>query len=369
MDSSALKKLGDHFKGGKVGWILPIVALILLLVWLFSDASGVVEIEPGEVAVLYNNTGLGVFGEPARVINEQGAITFLPGLNRVEKLEIRPQILVMEGEQHVDVDHTRKLTVRANDGSNFYFDKLEIHYQVVPGSAIDVLGRLGPDDSYKLPILVHSREVLRDAFGQHSFLEVANPATYGQATSAAKEALNERLRPLGIEVTNIPPPKPTFDERVEHAIEERQNAEQEVEVQAEKRQKLEQEKGRKLQHVEQTKNQEYQQLISELEAKKQQAANKLIAVKREADLYKIERDAEANAYRDEKVTRAKANETAYRREAEGLAAKINAVGEQGPDVLNRVIAEKVFAQLGKLVATPVSNPSSPIDIRYLEDKR
>ena len=44
-------------------------------------------------------------------------------------------------------------------------------------------------------------------------------------------------------------PKPKFDERVETAIEERQNAEQEVEVQQEKRKKLEQERGRRVQQV------------------------------------------------------------------------------------------------------------------------
>jgi len=162
------------------------------------------------------------------------------------------------------------------------------------------------------------REILRDEFGRFSFLEIANPTNYGIATAEAKRRLNDALAPYGISVTQIVTPKPQFDERVEKAIEERQNAEQEVEVQVEKRNKLEQEKQLKIQSVEQSKNAQYQTLVAELEAAQKAADNKLISVKRDADKYHIDRDATGTAYRDEKVTRAKANEEAYRKEAQAL---------------------------------------------------
>ncbi len=360
---------GGGKPGGWKGWALPAIALLVLLGFLFSDSGGFVEIEPGEVAVKYNNTGMSFLGPPAQVIKEQGVVTFLPVLQRVEKLDARPQIFVMEGDSDVDHNHTRRLTVRANDGSNFYFDRLEIHYQLVASEAAFVIANNGPGDEYKWrAIQVHAREVLRDEFGQHSFLEIADPRTYGQATSRAKEALNARLQPLGLEVTNIPPPKPKFDQRVEGAIEERQNAEQEIEVQQEKRNKLKQESKRRVQQVEQEKNAEYQQLLGELEARKQQANNGFIAAKRDADKYFIEQAAAGNAYREEKVTRAKANEVAYRKDAEAMVAKIRAVGDQGPDVLNREIAEHVFPQLERVSATPYAVPTSPMDIRYVGQK-
>ncbi|MCA9543692.1 MAG: hypothetical protein KC613_04860 [Myxococcales bacterium] len=118
---------GGGGKAGLKGWILPGIAMLVLLGFLFSDSGGFVEVEPGEVAVKYNNTGLGFLGAAAQVIKEQGVVTFLPVLQRVEKLDARPQIFVMEGDSDVDHNHTRRLTVRANDGSNFYFDRLEIH--------------------------------------------------------------------------------------------------------------------------------------------------------------------------------------------------------------------------------------------------
>lgn len=358
------RKDGNKKRGR--GFVLPIIAGLMMLIFLLSDRGGFIEINPGEVAIKYNNSGMAFLGEPAVVIKEQGVISFLPLFQRVEKLDARPQIFVMEGDRDVDDNHTRKLMVRAVDGSNFFFERVEIHYQLIPAEAANVIANNGPGDDYKWRALqVHAREVLRDEFGRHSFIEIADPRTYGEATSRAREALNQRLTPLGLEVTNIPPPKPKFDQRVETAIEERQTADQEVEVQQEKRNKLKQESGRRVQQIEQTKSAEYQQLIGELEARKKQAENTAIADRREADKYFIDRQASGKAYRDEKITRAKANEVAYSKQAEALAAKIRAVGEQGPDVLNSEIAEHVIPQLEKVSARPYNTPSTPIDIRTI----
>lgn len=355
-------------------YILAGICVLIILGELLLGTGGFVEIEPGEVAVTYNNTGLGIFGDRQRTIVEQGALTFLPGIQTVHKMERRPQIFVMAKKdalvkkrgQAANLNFAKPLTVRAKDGSNFFFELLEIHYQVIPTEAAMVIETSGPSDGFKVRVIgAHAREILRDEFGRYDFLEIANPTTYGAATSEAKRRLNERLSAYGMEVTQIVTPKPKFEERVEHAIEERQNSEQEVEVQEEKRRKLELEKGLKTQSIAQEKNAEYQSLIADLESKKKASSNTLLSVKREADKYMIERKTAGSAYRDEKVVRAKANAVAYRKQAQGLVAKITAVGAAGPDVLNRIIAEKVFPQLEKVTATPLIRPSSPIDIRHI----
>lgn len=351
--------------------VLVAAVILIVLGELLLGTGGFVEIEPGEVAVVYNNTGVAVFGEDEETIVQQGAKTFIPGLQSVHVLERRPQVFVMSNDEvrkrgESDTNTAKSLTVRANDGSNFYFDRLEIHYQIVPAEAGKVIHTSGQGSGFKEALIAtYARQVLRDEFGRYDFLEIANPATYGAATSDAKKQLNEALFPLGLEITQIVTPKPKFEARVEKAIEDRQNAEQEVEVQEEKRRKLDLEKGLKIQSIEQEKNAEYQSLIAELESRKKAAGNKLIAIKRDADKYFIDRQANGAAYRDEKVVRAKANEVAYRKAAEGLVAKITAVGAAGPDVLNRVIAEKVFPQLKRVTATPLVKPSTPIDIRHI----
>ncbi len=351
--------------------VLILITLTIMTKEFFFGNGGFLEVRPGEAAVLYNNTGLKFLGESEEIIG-QGAKTFLPGLQHIEVLERRPQLFVMadetgrgKGKDHgKDYQVTKKLTVRANDGSNFYFDRLEIYYQIIPSAAGTVIRTLGPANSFKKHVIAaNAREILRDEFGRYDFLEVANPATFTAATSEAKKRLNERLLAYGIEITQIVTPKPKFDSRVEKATEDRQNAEQEVEVQDEKRRKLEQEKGLKIQSIEQTKNAEYQSLLAELESKKKEADNNLKAVKREADKYYTERLAAGEAYKTAKETKAKANEVAYRKEAEGLVAKITSVGASGPDVLNKVIAEKVFPQLKNVKATPLIKMSTPLEIR------
>lgn len=358
-----------------------LVTMVILIVAgeLVIGSGGFVEIEPGEVAVVYNNTGLAILGENQRTIIAQGAQTFIPGLQTLHTLERKPQVFVMSdeatkgspaGRSARAMNAAPSLTVRANDGSNFFFDRLEIHYQILPAEAAKVLAFSGPGGAYKHDLIAtHAREILRDEFGRYSFIEIANPSKYGAANAEAKGRLNERLLAYGLEITQIVTPKPKFEARVEKAIEERQNAEQEVEVQEEKRNKLEQEKGLKIQSIEQQKNAEYQSLVAELESAKKAAENKLLSVRREADKYFIEREAAGQAYQQEKTLRAKANEEAYRKEAEGLVAKITAVGAAGPDVLNRVIAEKIFPQLQKLSATPLIKPSTPIDIRHIDRPR
>jgi len=360
------KLLKSSKDGGYRHWLLPIITVFVVVVMMLSGKGLAVEVEPGEVAVVYNQTGWGVFGDDVRVVTQQGVIWLVPFFQRVEKLEIRPQIFEMRGDSNDPTNHNRvrKLTVRAKDGSNFYFDKVTIAYSVIPGKAPEVIANNGVDPkAIAYAVKIHAREVLRNEFGRYSFEEIADPSTYGAATSAAAKALNARLNPLGIRITDIPPPKPQFDQKVEQAIEKRQNALTEVSVQTERRKKLIQESERKVQFVQRAKSAEYEALAATLEAKKQKAENALIAAKREADLYVIQRNAKGESNRDELLAKAKAAETTLRKEAEALIAQIKAVGEQGPDVLNREIAIHVFPQLKKISASPFTKPTTPIDIR------
>lgn len=349
--------------------LLPGLAGLTVLSGLLSGGFGLVEIEPGEAAVVYNTTGLSLFGDSSRVIRDQGTFTFIPWLQRVEKVDIRPQVLTMEGtSSEKDGNHIDRLDVRARDGSSLWFDRLEIHYQVNPAALDRLIRANGRGDAYKgVPLAVHSREVLRNEFGRFSFLELADPSTYGLATTAARQALNARLEPWGVTVTQIITPKPRFREEVESAIEARQTAEQEVEVQREKRARLEKQRERQILDVRQTKNSEEKSLLATLEGLKKEAENAAVATRREADKYAIGETAQCTAERDAAIERARANEVAYRKDAEALAAKIAAVGSRGSDVLNLTIAEHVFPQLERIKARPYAQPATPIDLRYLKE--
>src|SRR5688572_28234559 len=114
--------------------ILAAICALIVAGELLLGNGGCIEVEPGEVAVIYNNTGLGLFGDRQRTVVEQGALTFLPGIHTVQVLERKPQVFVMaapetggisyrDGSGDTDYNFSSQLTVRANDGSNFYFDR------------------------------------------------------------------------------------------------------------------------------------------------------------------------------------------------------------------------------------------------------
>ena len=100
-------------------FILPVWALLIVLGTFVFSSHFATEIEPGEVGVIYNMSGIGLFGDDVSVVKDQGIQMIWPYFQRLEKLDIRPLIFVMEGESDVSDEHVRRLTVRAADGLNF----------------------------------------------------------------------------------------------------------------------------------------------------------------------------------------------------------------------------------------------------------
>ncbi len=346
------------------GWrlVLPVLSILTLMVGLISGGLGVVEVLPGEAAVVYVTlTG------SEEVVTDQGTLTFIPFFQRVERVDVQPQVLTMDREKAgKDPNHDKKLTVRAKDGSEFWFDELEIHYQLISSMVATVLAKHGRGDGYKHALRSHARQVLRDEFGRYTFLEVADPSSYQTATAEATQRLNDRLNPSGIQITLIKTPRPRFDQNVEQAINDRQTAQQEVRVQQRERERLVKKRDRRVQTVRQTKNAELQSESARLEAEFKEAEAQLIETRTAADTFGIERRAEADAKKAEDTTRAAGIEVAATERAKGLRAEIEAIGAQGPGMLDRTIAELVMPQIEQVSAAPYQKAKHPIDIRHLK---
>jgi regulator of protease activity HflC (stomatin/prohibitin superfamily) len=343
--------------------ILPVAAALTLVIGLVSGGFGAVEVQPGEAAVVYSTlTG----GE--RVVTDQGTLTFLPFFQRVVRVIVEPQVLTMDldDENQANPNRDVKLTVRAKDGSEFWFDELEIHFQLVPSMVNIVLAKHGEGDGYKEAVRVHAREVLRNEFGRYTFLEVADPSSYQTATAQATQKLNERLNSTGIQVTLIKTPRPRFDASVETAINDRQTAQQEVRVQERERDRLVKQRDRLVQNVRQTKNAEFQSDKARLEAEFKSAQAQLIEAKTAADTYAIQRRAAADAEKSEKLAQAEGIRVGATERAKGLRAEIEAVGAAGPGMLDRVIAEHVMPQIANIEAVPYARASQPLDIRHIQ---
>src|SRR5690606_8068572 len=127
----------------------------------------------------------------------------------------------LTGDKNIDDLRVRELTVRASDGSNFVFKDTTVIFRVLGDQAQRVIRDAGPETAFRGWMRPYVRSILRDEFGRESTISVSNPATFGEATTRARERLNQHLAQHGIEVSQIVTPRPRFSEEYEGLIEAR----------------------------------------------------------------------------------------------------------------------------------------------------
>ena len=104
---------------------------------------------------------------------------------------------------------------------------------------------------------------------------------------------------------------------------------------------LEKEKVKKLTAVESEKGQAYAALKGEVAAALTMAEAEQIKVERQADAFEIQRAGEAEAEMTAMIAQARGLTEKNRKEAEGLAAKVNALARQGRMVVIEALAKKL----------------------------
>ena len=346
-----------------VGIAAGAVAAFLLLVALLMAVSGrlgIASVADDQVAVKVNYLGGG-----KEVITTPGFKLYLPFLSEIFLFDKSPQKFLMEGDKNRDDNHVPRLTVRAADGSNFRFDTLEIQYRLIPGDANLVLDDSGPGDSFKGRwIKAYARSILRDEFGRYSAEEVANPTTYGAATTTSKDRLNDLLRPHGIEVIQIVTPKPRFDDAYEQAIEDRKVADQDVERLIAMEDQLMREREQRLASVEKNKEIEMRSLQGDLERMRIEAERDEIRITKSADAYAIEQRARGEAEKAQMVAEARGLTAKYTKEAEGLVAQAEALEERGEVIVREAIISKL--QNIRFTLLPYSRDPAPRRLEHVE---
>ncbi len=340
------------------GTALVVVLLVLLGVFL-TGRGGLVEIADTEVAVVVNYlTG------QKELVATPGYKIFIPFVEQAFKFDKSPNKFLMEGDRDVDANHVRRLTVRANDGSNFWFETLEIQYQLIVSQAPLVLSDSGPGDEFKQNwVRAFARSVLRDVFGQFSAEEMADPTTFSQATPMASQRLNALLEPHGLRIIQIITPKPRFEDRYEQAIQDRKVANQSVERLKAQAVQLEKERDRRLGEVERDMATSFEQLLGTLEAERISAEREQVKREKEADAYKIKLVAEGEAAENRMLQEATALETKARKEAEGLRARVEALAARGDILVREALAEKLASIIFEVV--PYRRDPSPTRIEHL----
>jgi len=326
---------------------------IIGLYLMFTGQSGFAYLEPTEVGVKVNR----VTGS-LTTLTSSGNHMFFPIVEQVFVLDSSPQKFVMSGERDLNANHVRKLTVRAKDGSNFYFGEIEIQYQIIAAKAEYIVRDSGIGDAYKRKWLKPiSRMVLRNEFGKYSSEEIANPTQYGSAVLKSKEELNKMLNVHGLKIIDVSTPKPHFDPVYEKTIETRINADQEVAKQDSKRKKLLSEKNYRVNKIKNDKEIEFRTIEGELKRKVIDIEKQFIMVKKNAETYKIEQIGIGEAKKLELTTMAKARTEQFKMDAEALSSKIKAMEEQGNAVVYKILAEKYKNM--KIELQPYSTDANP----------
>lgn len=341
-----VKTIGRVLKGGGPPPPLRIIlaggafAFLVVLAGIMAMTGnlGLANIQADKVGVVVNYiTG------SEEVVSQPGFKFYIPFIEDVYTFDRTTQQFQMEGSAYRHDNHVPLLNVRASDGSNFRIDDLTILYEIIPGTSVQVMHDSGTGTGFKEEwIKAYARSILRDEFGRYTAVEVANPTIYKQAPAAASQRLSELLELHGIRIERINTPNPQFDRAYEEAIEERNEADQEVERLIAEADRLEQLRAQRLASVSKEKEVEQQQLEGDLKQALLRAQEDLIAIKKRADVYATERIAEGEATKAERLSEARGLEVKYRKEAEGIESRTNALAQRGEVVVREALIDKLL---------------------------
>lgn len=327
--------------------------LVIVTILGLSGRLGVTKVEADEVAVRVN-----YLSGTEEVVSDPGYQFYIPFLMDVYKLDGRTQDYLMKGPEYRGYGQAPYLTVRAVDGSNFWFDELKIQYEVIPGEADLLIQDSGLGDNYKEEwIKAYARSILRDEFGRYSAVDVADPTVYKQAPEAARAKMNEILGPHGLKVVRIITPTPQFDVNYERAIEMRKEADQEVQELRARVLQIEQEREQRLAKVRKEKEVEMQELTGQLRKELLSAEQEAIRLEKSADAFATERTAEGTATEVSLKAQATGLVAKYTKEAEGIESRALALEQRGEVVVREALVQKLLGVNFTLV--PYSRDPSP----------
>ena len=165
------------------------------------------------------------------------------------------------------------------------------------------------------------------------------------------------LSPHGLRVVRIVTPNPKFDERYERAIEERKEADQEVEELNARAEQLEQVRVQRLAAVRKEKEVEMQTLEGELSKNLLAAERDAIRIQRGADAFAATRIAEGQAELAKLTADAEGLTQKYTKEAEGIASRAKALEQRGEVVVREALVEKLLGV--KFTFVPYSRDPAP----------
>lgn len=322
-------------------WLLWLLLLIVIAGVPLLHGPGIEQIPAQTALVVTNDTGLALFGPPARVARFRPGLAFwLPVAQHAHRVSLRRR-----RTDGVDVD------LRTRDGVPLELLGASASFQVRPTDAAKVFLHSGAraEDWSRL---VRAETALAWAtLVQERELADLLSTPPRSLLLPIKRRLETRLDALGFELLEVYPPRwrpPATLRAAVHAVEAARTARDAAAKASADAVQAAAAADRTVAQRQATEDAAHAAILAaELEAARMESAA-LLAAARDAAVTR--RDA-AQTERTALFTRAKVIEAVAPSDAEGLAARVNAVAAHGERLLDQAILETVLPQLRQ---TPAS---------------
>lgn len=313
--------------------ILSAVLLAPILIGLAArklhGKSELVRVGDDQVAVILDR-----WNGKSRVTSVPGFVVRLPWLQEITLLPRSPSSVVIgaaPSDGNVPTDQSKRLFVRARDGSSFRVEQAFVQYAISPEAAATVLERLGPDANGAQGLIgAHVRSILRDEFGRVTAEEISRGEKIQDVVSITTARLQAAVAPHGIAVLGITIAKPEFDAVYEDTIERTKTFRQQADELAEKTDQIERGREAKESAVSKKKAVEFAKLEGDLVRDRGTAIRDSRLARQEADDYFVAQSKAGEAARLEKTAQAalvKARNVAAARDVLRDGVELEAAGD------------------------------------------
>lgn len=318
--------------------ILALAALGVVYAMARASSTGfLVEIQDSQVALLVDNRT----GE-VRTDDTPGFQALLPWLQDAYRLDKSPVEYTMSGDTWVNYNYVPKLSVRASDGSTFWFETVKVQYAIRPEDAWKVTRDAGAEYGWHHgPMDAFARSVLRNEFGRHTAEEITRAEVLRDATLRAKARLAEALSVRGLVVHEILTSKPAFPNDFESIVQRRRVADREIETLVQQLDQLRasrDDRMAKLRRDKELAETLARDVLTKSLAKAERDAERARADADSAHRAKIRSGEQRQA---ELLSQADSSEEKYTKEAEGFRARADALAAQGALAVRKRLIENL----------------------------
>lgn len=344
------------------------VALVLgLAAFLFyrglaSRAQGrtLAEVQPSQVGVLIDHRS----GE-VELLLQPGVRGLLPWFEDVFVFDRGPRVLRLEGEVWTADGVDPRLVVRAPDGSKFWFESIDVEFQIVPELAERLLPKNGASGRLLECVRACARPVLEEELGVFDAQQVVDAAFVAAALQRADERLDALLADYGLEVVHLSVSKPKFEREYEVAIEQRKEVGQRASLASDSIPLLERQIEQAIVDLEAKKRLERLELQGAIDAERIQATTNDQQARADADAYALKRATDRALRVAELAVEAEALRASIDAQDALFRAELDALAQRG-DLAVREELVRVLAD-ATLRFVPYSRDPAPDRVEHASD--